>query len=76
MIYKFKQGFEIRTRLVMGAVFQAMGETYIDEETIFDVFIGNKKIGTRGEYFEALHLGRSTTTPMRGGLPQEIRKGE
>ena len=76
MIYKFKQGFEIRTRLVMGAVFQAMGETYIDEETIFDVFIGNKKIGTRGEYFEAIHLGRSTTTSMRGVLGQKIRKGE
>jgi hypothetical protein len=76
MIYKFKD-FEIITRRgIDGTLFRAMGETHIAEATMFDVFIGNKKIGTRGEYFEAIHLGRSTTTPMRGGLPQEIRKGE
>ena len=76
MIYKFKD-FEIITRRGMdGTVFRAMGETHIAEATMFDVFIGNKKIGTKEKYEEALHLGMSATTPMRGGLPQEIRKGE
>jgi len=61
--YKFKEGFEIRTRLGMnGSTFRAMGETHIAESTMYDVFVSNEKVGTKERYNEAKQLGFYTVS--------------
>ena len=65
MSWKFKEGFEIRTRRdMLGFTFQAMGETHIAEGTVFDVFVGSTKVGTRECYEDAKALGIKLTRGM------------
>ncbi len=51
--YKFKNGVKISLRKQPCATFYAMGETHIEEKTVFDVFQNGRLLATEETWDQA-----------------------